>query len=359
MRNILKLLFVFCFISCKPPARVSKTAYVIDSNDIETITEKDAERIHQDILNSSVVFVTSVSKNSRKYCSGTIIAPQESDGPYRILTNRHCFVEEEGTKEVQPLLSGHCSSTKVFFGYLKGKAHKKSIGYCAGGFRSDPNGDLAIFNLKEVPKSPYNSAELWDGPSPGANKEAMIVHYPFIAKDDARYQTETGYVREAGIRIPFAQVTEDNCLTGEPFSQEEWQFDRALPVSIKHSCDQKKGSSGSGLFDRESGRLIGVNWGGIILSYQNRQKRVHNVATSIGYVRNFVNDIANTGVNISSASGNSDVSVESTKAAESSKKQKQLCGTISNVGSSFWGLVLLMSPLSLGMIGSVMRRWTN
>ena len=62
-----------------------------------------------------------------------------------------------------------------------------------------------------------------------------------------------------------------------------------LGFSIRHTCDQIDGSSGSALISREGGLLLGVNWGGIEMVEPGSDAPTKiNVATSMNNVRVFL-----------------------------------------------------------------------
>ena len=61
----------------------------------------------------------------------------------------------------------------------------------------------------------------------------------------------------------------DDCKVIGPFDVSEWDLDRTLPFSLRHTCDLIHGSSGSGLIDAKTGKVLGVNWGGIKIAIEN------------------------------------------------------------------------------------------
>ena len=211
---------------------------------------------------------------------------------------------------------------------------------CSGGFRSDPSGDLAIFDLKDPPPTGYAPLALWQGPAPKVGTHAFVVHYPSFPEDMDKDGERSYYEEKVGIYLPYAQITEENCQLGEAFASSEWRFDKALPVAVKHDCDQLQGSSGSALVDKESFRLIGVNWGGIKLA-KGPEIFVYNVATNWQFVSGFVHGAKKPPSRAPAPSvASSDVVVS--QAAKSDKKEKKsFCGTLSGGRHQGWGFLFL------------------
>ena len=57
-------------------------------------------------------------------------------------------------------------------------------------------------------------------------------------------------------------------------------------MSLKHTCDLKTGSSGSSLWDVASGKIVGINWGGI--KDRANPDSAYNAATGSEYVLKFL-----------------------------------------------------------------------
>ena len=337
---------------CKPRFKIQPQAYIIGENNIKVMENPKTSGLPNHILNSSAVLTTSVGENRRKFCSGTIVPPEKEGQNVRILTNHHCFIEfEEDMSASGELLPGHCSSTKVYLNFFKNPEHTPVILECKEGtFRSDPGGDLAVFEVKKNPPAPYTPAKFWTGPDPEEKREALIIHYPFIDADDPNKSTNGRIEPTSGIYLPYAQITEESCETGGFFPRDEWQFDPALPVSLKHNCDQKKGSSGSALWDKQTATVIGVNWGGIILTYSNQpEDSTYNVATKVTYVLDFLNQENSTPhpATVSPPLSSADAVAIEKDSASKQDKPKALCGTLSGGSSdSHWLLVLPMIVLA-------------
>ncbi len=278
---------------CKKPHQVSTVAYIIgDTNDIHTIDAATAAKIPTAHLNSVVLIAVKLDEARRKFCSGTLVPASQADGNYRIITNHHCFTEDQDSRREVPreLIPNHCEKLKVYFGFYKDQIAKRTVGECLPGtFRSDYEGDLAVFTLKANPAAPYQPATFWPDDKIPAKRKARIIHFPIIEETDAKSQESLAWEETMGIALPVAQITDTNCETVGLFSQSEWGLDKALGMGIKHTCDQKKGSSGSSLWDVETNTMLGVNWGGISLTYdRGANPETYNVATRGYYVQAFL-----------------------------------------------------------------------
>ena len=283
------LLSALGLLACKPIKDVETAGYIIGENDIEVIKTKESD-IKESILQASVVLTTEVDKNNRKFCSGTLV--EGDQGTMRILTNHHCFVNDQNEGNSAELMAGHCKSTVVYFNFYQDRKDQRIIRGCAfGSFRSFKEWDLAVFALDRNPPENFAPAPLGTDEDVKPGDEAMIVHFPFVDKADPLYLEKTFLEPTSEIRIPYAQVTDKNCVIEGYFPKDQWSLDPTLPFSKKHTCDQKKGSSGSALWHKATGKVTGVNWGGIKLSYENRLERdIHNVATRMKVVKAFLNN---------------------------------------------------------------------
>lgn len=359
-------LFIAAFLglilaSCKPKFIRNYSAYIIDDNDIEVVEEVDRS---DPAIYSSVVFTTSLNGTKRKFCSGTMIGPSKTDRSNRILTNYHCFVDDD--KPSGDLLPGHCSSTIVYFGFFKNEIENREVGKCNqdANFRVDKVGDLAIFELEENPISRDSSGSLRfraiNIPIQDADSElspnvesrigpfpfpARLIHYPFVDPSDPQYKERTHFESTSAIRIPLGQVTTSNCEVLGVFKESEYGFDPALRVGLRHTCDQQKGSSGSILWKGSGPEIVGVNWGGIKFNYASDQQQVYNVATDRNYVAKFVSGAARDNY----ASSDAVVyGADSDKTGGSSEKQGQgMCGTLGSFSgnSRLIMFLLLLTPL--------------
>ncbi len=343
--SIFALVLVMLPSACKrSPGLVSSEAYIIGANQIVPVDGTAREKIPTDVLASAVVLTTTISQDKRKFCSGTLIDPKSPSETMRVLTNRHCFVADDSLHSNTELLPGHCESTLVFFGFFKNQIADRWMGTClAGSFRSELDGDLAIFNLSQNPPARFLPAQVSSG-DVASGTSSMIVHFPFVDEDDPQKMQKTFYEARAQISIPYGQVTYEDCQLGEDFPEETWSIDRSLRYSFKHTCDQRKGSSGSALWDLETKAIIGINWGGVILrSDGDSQEMVFNVATNPSRIRAFINDkIPADGSKSSSQDASAHV-----VASSGDQEHPRRCGMISDKVAGWTVGIWLLVPLLL------------
>lgn len=368
--GLISLISVVFFLNCKKVNTVSMTAYIIgDTNDIKSLeNDGTVSSLHR---YSAALITTVIDGDKKKFCSGTLIDPEDGEGEYRVLTNNHCFLLEgdygtsdNGINSNSERGSSLCQSLKVFFGFEKGQTEQSIVRECKqGSLRSDSLGDLAIFTLKSNPSLPYKPATLSKREVVASGIKASVVHFPSLDSSAAK-DGEMVFEKRVGYYLPVAQVTVNDCNTLGDFSNEEQAAHRSLKVGFKHSCDQIKGSSGSSLWDVERQEIIGVNWGGVTLNYgSTEEKGVFNIATHINYVRNFVNGkqdaVLKDGDNVSDVV-NKSVTAASVKSKGSKKKsnpiEKVFCGALGGVGNvggmgGWFGLLLFSLPVFLCFVG--------
>ncbi len=288
--------FLFCFglitlvaatsiitlVGCKKSWSTSHVGYIVGvTNDIVVVDDKTADRIPPNVLNAAILLATQLRDGSVKFCSGTLTEGKDGNSLYAV-TNHHCFAsttdEGDATKEVFP---ESCTNTTVYLGFNKLKVDElTTLGCKAGTFRSSYDFDVAMFEISGNIPSEYKPLSFWKEDVIPGNREALIVHYPDVATNLARPQGEK-------VSLPLASVTLDDCKVVGRFEVREWDLDRTLPVGIRHSCDLIHGSSGSGLIDKETGTILGVNWGGIKINYDSGV-RTDNAATHAKYVKAFL-----------------------------------------------------------------------
>ena len=327
-------------ISCKKRRVITvPAAYIIGSNDIQTLSAERRKELPPDLLYSVVLLTTKVSNNKRKFCTGTLIPAQSGEENFRVVTNHHCFAHADDDGQVnRELFPGHCSTTQVYFGFFKGNVKERKVYTCLeGSFRSDYDGDLAVFTLNENPPGPFKPGVLWSGDENADNKEAFVIHFPGM--DDSSRDDQV-FEPTSGISLPVGRITESNCITKGRFPPGEWHLDKSLPMGIRHTCDQLKGSSGSALWDKGTRTILGVNWGGIKLLYGGDAERTFNVATRAAYVQAFLaNDLQSHNALDSVARSEPDQE-------ENQKTKLPFCG-VTGVGHSpiVWNLLPLLLPL--------------
>ncbi len=333
-------------VSCKKrPVEVSTTAYIIGpSNDILRFSESKEKKKHSNLLKSTTLIATKLSSGKVKFCSGVLIKKSHSDSG-RILTNHHCFaVPGDDGKATTKLLPSACTETTVYFGFSANSNPKPFFTTCKkGSLKTDYQGDIATFELAELPPDDHLRLELMPNP-PKKGSKALILHYPDIKEHMARPP-------ESRIKLPEAAITTENCEVVGSFPKSEWILDRTLEHSLRHTCDLIHGSSGSGLIDQNTKKLIGINWGGIKVSYTNKT-RTDNVATSASYVSDFLDgkpqNVASSSQARNPKSSNSIVRNEaSPKENEEKEDPKIACGAVGHLNSSTISILWLLTPFIL------------
>jgi hypothetical protein len=336
--------------ACKKAiVETSRTAYIVGpTRDIMPVDREAETRLDVDVLSASVMIATRLGNKRLKFCSGTLVEPASAGGNYRVLSNHHCFAETDAEDKATPkLLPEACTFTKVYFGYLPGKTKNAFVSGCeAGTLRTNFDGDLSVFTLSVNPPVKHKPLALYEGSDAGAGRSALIVHYPDV---EERMEVPP----EGGTKLPTAAVTLDDCKVLGEFDVSEWKLDRTLPFSLRHSCDLIHGSSGSGLIDVQTGALLGVNWGGIKISYAD-DLRTDNVATKASYVAAFLANKVEAEVAavetrreadaVAATKGRGEVDDKSRSVADSLKSGCGVAGVSSGRGAALLLLLALLAP---------------
>ncbi len=335
---------------CKQGFQVSTTAYVVGPTvDIISIDKPTVEKIDPDVLNASVMIATRLESKRVKFCSGTLIGPETGADGYRVLSNHHCFaVADADGKATQAMIPEACKGTTAYFGFLRGQAGEATPVACKpGSLRTNFDGDLSVFTLASKPPEKHRPIVINEKEDGLENRAALIVHYPDV---DAEMEVPP----DGGPKLPTAAATLNDCKVVGPFAVSEWDLDRTLPFSFRHTCDLIHGSSGSGLIDAKTGKLLGVNWGGIKISYDDGV-RTDNVATRARYVLAFLNGTVEDEMKQIEARRQSADAVASTKAeggelkgrtqtvAENVKKR---CGVVAEHPARSHALALVLALLA-------------
>ena len=349
------VLLALCGWGCKKVRKLEKTGYIIGpTNDIlqPKIDENDASNV--DILSlvrSSALITTRLADGKIKFCSGVLIDGEKSgSGPLRILTNHHCFaVPASDDKASAKIYNESCRQTTVYLGFSPSLGLKPFESGCeVGTLRSSFEGDLAIFALSKPPPEEHQPLALWPDPTVPENTKAIIIHYPDIKEHMAEPPGQP-------IKLPTAAITEKNCEVLGPFSENEWELDRTLAYSSRHTCDLIHGSSGSALIEPKTKTILGINWGGIKIGYESGI-RTDNVATGIMYVSAFVagqmnDDIENrTRARQAEQAANTVPAIHRKKSTEKESTAGEVfksCGAIGTFSQGLAGLLIFMLPFSL------------
>jgi hypothetical protein len=281
MNKIMSLgLMVFLVSSCRPSLKSSKVAYILGNNDIVTVSEKN------DIPNvrkATVVIATRKNNGASVFCTGSMI--KNNQGVIHVITNHHCFAEEdaEGNK-LGTLMPEACKETRVFFDFTSGNNRKSPHVKClANSLRTDPRIDIGVFQLEDKPPSDAQSLTFFKGNPTG--RKGLIFHHP--ARAD-------GFAKNADndLSLPLAALTVNDCNVLGPFGADDIKLDPVLQVSLRHTCDLDVGSSGSALIDAETSQVIGINWGGVTIVENGKGiSRKDNTATVAGFAEAFLNQV--------------------------------------------------------------------
>lgn len=236
------------------------------TEDIARFSLENASYIPKEILqraNAAAVLII----NPVGTCSGTLVSLLGRAA--QIITNAHCFRDDIGRE-------ADCERTSVVFGVER---KRLTVGCQTGSLRINYTADLAVFTPKRRPKLPkhYQPLEIWRGKVP-ARREAFIIHHPNV--HETRWRNMTVYAKA---------VTGIDCYAIGRFP---WYLRRAAAVflyGLSHTCDIASGSSGAGLIDFATGKLLGVVWGDAIVS-SDKEVRLVNGAIASRYVRRFINN---------------------------------------------------------------------
>ena len=235
------------------------------TEDIARFSLTNASYIPKAILqraNAAAVFIINPSGS----CSGTLVTLTGKEA--QIVTNAHCFRDKQGR-------AARCKDTTVVFAM---ESKRLTVKCRQGTLRLNRSVDLAVFMLQNKPKLPprYQPLEIWQGKLP-KRREAFIIHHPNVHK--TRLHNYTVFDKA---------VTGLDCYVLGRFP---WYLRREADIflhGLSHSCDISSGSSGAGLIDFATAKLLGVVWGDVVLSNEE-EVRLLNGAIHSRYVRRFIN----------------------------------------------------------------------
>ena len=307
-RTMIKhLLLLGVIIGCASEQVVVKKGVVVGKNDIMLYadglnllgSDPAAQRRVSQVAKSSVLIVTVVPttglKNELKFCSGSLI---EVGGERRILTNQHCFaktVAGNNDQNLEELLPEACSKTSVYFNFSSPSDNVVTRSCQLGSLRTNYHADLATFALERSLPDGFQPLELWQGDLKSlVGRKVFTIHHPGTGLGN------TMPLPDIKAPAPRRMITASDCLYLGGFSKETWDDRGGIPYQIRHTCDLQDGSSGSGLIDFQTGKLLGVNIGSVemqvITSSKgkpeviNQDKYTYNVATVAEFVCNFTNN---------------------------------------------------------------------
>ncbi len=276
---------LFLTISCKNKVSLTKSGYIINENNIELFKPEENHKDYIKLAKSTPLIATLLANGNRKFCSGVLVKPEENDPDKspRVLSNFHCFAKTDKKKVIlDQFLNEACINTSVYFDFNASdpdRAHKTSC--LEGTLKGDFVSDLAVIKLSNPLPKDYPPLEFWDDDQIPEGKTATIIHYPDIKENFVK-------INNSKLELPAAAITETDCNIIGDFPKDEWSLDPVLAFSVKHNCDLIHGSSGSALIDRESKKILGINWGGIEITSKNQYSK-NNAATKTTYIKAFLN----------------------------------------------------------------------
>lgn len=257
---------------------------------------------------ASVVMRITKSDGKNYHCSGFIESFHGGDQiTAKIVTNHHCFSLRDPDSrgddglilpadpkvgltyhdlDEPPMERGLCDTTIVWLGgHHTVISQDEYASRCVGGsLRSNRSMDIAVFDvlvnlqgLKHLPAPlPISSR-----PAPAAGEKVYTVNY----------------VAPHG--FPVQHLTKD-CRVGRPFYRFilrpsefytnhllKGTYGDLLSSSFSHNCPLSPGASGSALVSEETGEVVGLNWGGAIIT-DTSGKRQRDAALSSACIRYFL-----------------------------------------------------------------------
>lgn len=298
---MLRICLCFLIIACSSKKAAVHPGVIIGKNDIMLLSEVRGDQIAQEVLETAVkasVLVVTVlldednGKSNLIFCSGSLISAAEKTKNPRIVTNHHCLSERMADgKMLDKLLPEACEQTLVYFNFSTAK--EILVRKCQpGSLRSSWDIDLAVFTLDTPMPEEHRPLQIWEGSVPQRLK-VFVVHHPNTTtqnKQTLPYLNTLEAIDE-GVTInalaPIKMITINDCLIIGGFSKDLWAQDPRYPYTMLHTCDLLSGSSGSGLLDLKSGKLLAVNWGSIPPS-PDTDGDDYNFASSAEFLQKFI-----------------------------------------------------------------------
>ena len=249
----ISLLIIISACEPPPPSKIERI-----TSDLAIFSHANAAYLEKSVFiaaSNASVYISTPSSS----CSGTWI---KHKGVSLILTNHHCFREKDLP----------CEGTKAVFSMeSRPRTHKCQV----GSLRYHKKADLVSFRL--VGKVPYEPISIWEGKL-SSPQEAFVIHHPQV------------YRASAGKLGGYQKViTGLDCYALGSFNLWFWRIFPLFIYGLSHSCNIHSGSSGSGLFDSKTGKLLGVVWGDAMVGDKRKIKQ-YAVAIHYKYVRKFLNN---------------------------------------------------------------------
>ena len=234
-----------------------------------------------------------------KTCSGTLIRVA---GKAQVLTNQHCFADNylhkaddvcayDNTVDADNFASP-CENTFAHLNFQTSTDQEETISLaCQGGFASDKDLDLAIFDVDAslLPSDqPY--ADLWTGEI-RTRQDAFLFHHPACGEGNhAMIEVQDDMRMIAMIKT----ITFEDCRV------------LSLPTSVQkvlspqiytlHSCPTRPGSSGAAILDAKTGTILAIHRGISELRQTNASGRgtttyQYGLGTNIAALREFLESL--------------------------------------------------------------------
>ena len=232
-------------LACDPP----KQRIIIHTADIANYSTANAAYIPEKILtlaNNATVYL----ETPKTSCSGTLVQTKGANkkNKVQVLTSAHCFLETD------------CNTVRT---YLIDK-QSKHFACQQGTLRLHHDSDLALYSLQGKLPATNKPLTVWQGKLPKL-RSAFIIHYAGGNKS----------------------VTGIDCYVLGNFDLFFWLISPLFLYGLSHTCSILPGSSGAGLLDFETGKLLGVVWGDAVLS-SNEELRQYSGAIHYLYVQKFI-----------------------------------------------------------------------
>ena len=275
------LVLVACEVQRQP---LSRRGNIIGDNEIVPVAvAREAGQVDAEVLQRSLgaaaLLVTAVGSRYR-HCFGSLLPAAEGEQLPRIITNRHCFAT---TREQLPTTA--CARTSVYFNFSQPDTTLLGRRCLRGSLRAHTSADLAIFTLRRELPPLHQPFTLWKGTIP-AQREAFLLHYPHVIHSFSSPARSVNKLSGTRLYFPITAVSADGCIVKGRPKKGLW---RLVPFGLAHSCDMTKGSSGAALIDFDTGKLLGVSWGGLKLQVGKITKKV-NFAVSADFLRKFIDN---------------------------------------------------------------------
>ena len=281
-----KLLFtLLVLLSCEAQRQpLSRRGNIIGINEIVPVAvAREAGQVDAALLTRSLgaaALLVTVVGSKYRHCFGSLLPAVEGEQQPRIITNRHCFAAAR-----EQLPASACARTSVYFNFSQPDAPLLGRGCLRGSLRTHDSADLAIFTLRHELPPQHRPFTLWKGVIP-AQREAFLLHYPHVIHNFSSPARSVSQLPGTRRYFPITAVSADGCVVKGRPEKGLW---RLVPFGMAHSCDMTKGSSGAALIDFETGKLLGISWGGLRLQIGKITKKV-NFAVSADFLRKFIDD---------------------------------------------------------------------